>query len=82
MSLELFPSPRAINIDGIAHLDVTILFGSRRLGILGHWDIIASSSSGRLGVLVVGHCRIIDDFGGRSFALEEGLFVFSIFSIW
>jgi hypothetical protein len=46
LSFKLFPSLGAIDVNGVAHLDIIIL-----------------SSSGRLGVSMVGHHTIISTFG-------------------
>jgi hypothetical protein len=65
MSFKLFLSLGTIDIHSIAHLNIIVLFGWRRLGVLGlgHWDIIALSGSRRPGVFVVGHRRIVGGFG-------------------
>jgi hypothetical protein len=80
MSFKLFPSFGMIDIHGIAHLNIFVLIGRRRLGVLGlgYWGITALCGSRRPSVLIVGHCRIVGGFGNwfPFFALEEGLFVF------
>jgi hypothetical protein len=80
MSFKLFPSLGMVDIHGIAYLNIIILFGHRRLRVLGlgHWDIIALFSSTSPCILMVGHRRIVGGFGNSLLlvALEEGLFVF------
>jgi hypothetical protein len=64
LCFKLLPGLGAIVVNGIAYL-----------------DIFGQTSSGGLSVSVVGHCGVIGSFGNQLlfFALEEGLFVFSIF---
>jgi hypothetical protein len=66
LCFRLLPGLGAIVVDGIAYL-----------------DIFGQTSSGGLSVSVVGHCGVIGGFGNwlLFFALEEGLFIFSIFRL-
>jgi hypothetical protein len=65
MCLKLFSSLGMIDIHSIAHVNIIILFGWRRLGVLGlgYWDIIALSGSRRPGVSMVRYHRTVGGFG-------------------